>query len=219
MVLLLKLVHGNSTSVKQMIAEFKTYWCEYVQLNNLAEVVRATISKTQLIKKIQTIATKGNNTQLGKLCYTVNSDILEKYGVADLELGSGLVYPVPKQQDSIVSSNIDNSITSTSHEGNMDDSSPVNGSKKETLSSGGITLEEHVSTNEPLSNATPAVEEPMELEWWVFILFIGTVDGMSFLIHFSAFGNLYDCIEKKLWVEETNYSESCKLLILLGSLT
>ena len=102
MVFLLKLVHGNSTSVRQMIAEFKTYWCQYVEINKLKDV-RATISKKQLIKKIQNIASKGNNPQLGKLCYTVNTDILEKYGVPDLELASGLIYPVP-EEDFLVSS-------------------------------------------------------------------------------------------------------------------
>ena len=109
MVFLLKLVHGNSTSVRQMIVEFKTYWCEYVKINKL-ENVRTNISKKQLIKKIQNIASKGNNQQLGKLCYTVNTEILEKYDVPDLELASGLVYPVPKENGDTSSLKVSNSI-------------------------------------------------------------------------------------------------------------
>lgn len=108
MVFLLKLVHGNSTSVRQMIAEFKTYWCQYVKINELQNV-RSNISKKQLIKKIQNIASKGNNQQLGKLCYTVNTDILAKYGVPDLELASGLTYPVPKEKGNASSSEVFNS--------------------------------------------------------------------------------------------------------------
>jgi len=96
MPLLLKLVHGNATSIGKMIQEFQTYWVEYVKINGL-DNLRKTISKKQCIKKMKEIATKGPNEKLGKICYTVNVDILEKYGIADLELGCGLAYPVPKE--------------------------------------------------------------------------------------------------------------------------
>ena len=96
MPLLLKLVHGNATSIGKMIQEFQTYWIEYVKINGL-DHLRKTISKKQCIKKMKEIATKGPNEKLGKICYTVNADVLEKYGIADLELGCGLTYPVPKE--------------------------------------------------------------------------------------------------------------------------
>ena len=96
MPLLLKLVHGNATSIGKMIQEFQTYWIEYVKINGL-DHLRKTISKKQCIKKMKEIATKGPNEKLGKICYTANADVLEKYGIADLELGCGLTYPVPKE--------------------------------------------------------------------------------------------------------------------------
>jgi len=159
MVFLLKLVHGNSTSVRQMIVEFKTYWCEYVKINKL-ENVRTNISKKQLIIKIQNIASKGNNQQLGKLCYTVNTDILEKYGVADLELASGLVYPVPKENGDASSVVSNSTVGNTNSIGENGSSTGENvNHPSENGNSTGENKTEQCIVQKPGNK-----EEPMEVE-------------------------------------------------------
>lgn len=172
MVFLLKLVHGNSTSVRQMIAEFKTYWSDYVKINEL-ENVRSNISKKQLIKKIQNIASKGNNQQLGKLCYTVNTDILEKYGLPDLELASGLVYPIPKESGNASSLDVANSTmgnTNSVGENANSVGENANCTSENTNSTDGdanSTEEnktEHCTEQKLLTVAADNKEEPMEVE-------------------------------------------------------
>jgi len=95
MPLLLTLLHGNQSGMPKMMTEFQSYWMEYTKTNQMTDI-RSTISKRQLEKKIQSIASKAHNATLGKICYSVNPDVLTQYGMVGLELGSGLVYPVPK---------------------------------------------------------------------------------------------------------------------------
>ena len=71
-----------------MINAFQKFWINYTKLHNLP--VRSTVSKRQLEKKIQSISIRAPNSELGKICYTVKKDILAKYELVDLKLGTGL---------------------------------------------------------------------------------------------------------------------------------
>lgn len=85
---LLRLVHGNSSSLTKMSVSFQRFWVDYIKQNNMK--VRSLVSKRQLEKKIQSISSRSMNNELGKICYTVKDDVLTAYELADLKLGTGL---------------------------------------------------------------------------------------------------------------------------------
>jgi len=90
MPLLIRFLHGNTNGLERMNAAFREYWSRYVKQTYDSDTVRSVISKRQLERKIQTIATRVMNNELGKMCYVVNKEVIESYKINDLKLGGGL---------------------------------------------------------------------------------------------------------------------------------
>lgn len=89
MPLLIKFIHGNVTSLPTMIGKFRQYWNPYAAKSS--EESHTQISKRQLEKKIQSIASRTGNREGGKTCYIVRDEIITKYGLpSDLKYGETL---------------------------------------------------------------------------------------------------------------------------------
>jgi len=102
---LIKIIHGSSSNVNQIMETFQQYWAQYVKNMNLS--FRSVVSKKQLRKKLQSIATRCHNKELGKICYTVNDEILEIYELKNtIKLGEGL--PPLTESEIIVNENVVN---------------------------------------------------------------------------------------------------------------
>ena len=104
---LIRYIHGNTASAGNMNTKFREFWTKYVESNNnnnnkqdnnidaahntnTPTRVRAVISKRQLQTKIQTISSRSYNADLGRMCYTVNDDVIGKYNITNIRLGGGL---------------------------------------------------------------------------------------------------------------------------------
>ena len=86
---LIRFLHGNVSSLPTMIPKFREYWMLYAK--ECGGTVRPHISKRQLEKKIQAIASRVSNKEVGKMCYVVKDDIVNMYGLKnDLKYGEGL---------------------------------------------------------------------------------------------------------------------------------
>ena len=95
---LIKFLHGNADGLKKLVPIFRSFWSHHVKLNELQ--CRSNISKRQLLKKIQEITSRNYNEKLGKVCYTVNEHILQKY---ELENKIGLNENNPVSNFSLLS--------------------------------------------------------------------------------------------------------------------
>ena len=133
---LIKLVHGNLTGIGKMSSAFKRFWAQYAKENDLQ--VRSIVSKRQLDKKIQSISTRAHSSELGKICYMVNANVLAAYELSDLKLGTGLPQLNSETPSEVAvvdeNSKLSSEISSNNHNGTKE---TVEKDTKETVEKGG----------------------------------------------------------------------------------
>lgn len=91
MPLLLKIIHGNTTGIQKIISLFRKQWTsKYLGRDVTDEEVdeNCPISKRQIERKIQSIATKERRTD--RRCWYVHEHILEKFGLDCTTKAEGL---------------------------------------------------------------------------------------------------------------------------------
>ena len=99
---LVRLVHGNKIGINRLIAEFRHYWhqlnassvpsIEQDEIGNADSNTKYKISKRQLEKKIQSIATYENRPSLKGRSWYVNDKILDQYQLQNLPIPTQWVY-------------------------------------------------------------------------------------------------------------------------------
>lgn len=87
---LLKIIHGNTTGIQKIISLFRKQWtskCLGRDVTDEEVDENCPISKRQIEKKIQNIATKERRTD--RRCWYVHKHILEKFGLDCMTQGEG----------------------------------------------------------------------------------------------------------------------------------
>lgn len=88
---LIKLIHGNTAGLNKLISQFRKQWtskCLGRAITNEEVDEKSPISKRQLEKKIQNIATK--ERRFDRLRWYVHNHILRSFGLENLQEADGL---------------------------------------------------------------------------------------------------------------------------------
>ena len=88
---LIKLIHGNTAGLNKLISQFRKQWASKCLGRDLTDEEvndKSSISKRQLEKKIQNIATKERRTD--RLRWYVHSHVLTSFGLENIVVPDGL---------------------------------------------------------------------------------------------------------------------------------